>query len=134
VELGEAFMKLSRFRHTVYFFVVSAMLIGSGCASVPKPVAEMASARTAIRAIEGGDARTLAPVELDRAKSKLQRAEAAANSGDNADATRLAEEALADAELATAKTNMIKAERNAEELERSIAVMRKEIERAQSQR
>ena len=127
-------MELSRFRYTVFLVAVGAMLIGAGCASVPEPVAEIASARTAIRAIENGDARSLAPVELDRAKSKLQRAEAAVNSGQNAEATRLAEESLADAELATAKTNMIKAEKNAEELERSIAVLRREIERAQSQR
>ena len=124
----------SRFRCIAVSVAAGAMLIGAGCASVPEPVAEMASARTAIRAIEGGDARTLAPVELDRAKTKLQRADAAVGDKDYADATRLAEEALADAELATAKTNMIKAERNADELERSIAVLRKEIERAQSQR
>ena len=125
-------MELSRFRYTFLLLLVGSVLIGTGCASVPEPVAEIASARTAIRAIEGGDARTLAPVELDRARTKLQRAEAAVGNREFADATRLAEESLADAELAAAKTNMIKAERTAAELEQSIDVLRDEIERAQS--
>ena len=125
-------MELSRFRYTFLLLLVGSVLIGTGCASVPEPVAEIASARTAIRAIEGGDARTLAPVELDRARTKLQRAEAAVGNREFADATRLAEESLADAELASAKTNMIKAERTAAELEQSIDVLRDEIERAQS--
>ena len=125
-------MELSRFRYTFLLLLVGSVLIGTGCASVPEPVAEIASARTAIRAIEGGDARTLAPVELDRARTKLQRAEAAVGNREFADATRLAEESLADAELTAAKTNMIKAERTAAELEQSIDVLRDEIERAQS--
>lgn len=127
-------MDLSRRGYTLFFVVVGAMLVGTGCASVPEPVAEMASARTAIRSIEGGDARTLAPVELDRAKTKLQRAEAAVNDKQYADAARLAGESRADAELAAAKTDMLKAERTAGEMERSIEMLRNEIERAKTKR
>lgn len=127
-------MNLSRINKLCLPLVASGLLLGMGCASVPEPVAEMASARTAVSAIEGGDARMLAPVELDRAKTKLQRAEKAVARKDYAEAKRLADESLADAQLATAKTNSIKAQRSAEELEQSLSVLRSEIERASSQR
>jgi len=123
---------LSRIKNMSLCFVIGSLIIATGCASVPEPVAELASARTAIRAIEGGEARDQAPVELDRAKTKLQRAETATSSKNYAEARRLAEESLADAELAAAKTNAAKAQRNADELERSIALMRDEIERART--
>lgn len=127
-------MNLFCLKNTSIGFGILGLIVASGCASVPEPVAEIASARTAIRAIEGGDARVQAPVELDRAKTKLQRAEAATGTKDYAEARRLAEESLADAELAAAKTNAAKAQRNADEMELSIAVLRDEIERARSQR
>jgi hypothetical protein len=127
-------MDLSRFRYTVFLAATGAILLTTGCASVPEPVAEIASAKTAIRAIDGPDVKNLAPVELDRATTKLQRAESAVGDKEFAAATRLAEESLADAELAAAKTDMIKSERAADELERSISVLRGEIERAQNKR
>jgi hypothetical protein len=125
---------LSRSKKMRLCLVIGGLIIATGCASVPEPVAELASARTALRAIENTDARDQAPVELDRAKTKLQRAETATSSKNYAEARRLAEESLADAELAAAKTSAAKAQRNANELERSIALMRDEIERARTQR
>ncbi|MEJ2604075.1 MAG: DUF4398 domain-containing protein [Gammaproteobacteria bacterium] len=89
-------------------------------------------ARTALRNVQSTDAQELAPVELDRARSKFQRAEAAYAEEEYDDARRLAQESLADAELAAAKANAINAKRSAEELEKSIAVLRQEIERARS--
>lgn len=114
--------------------LVAGALLTAACASVPEPVAEMASARTAVSSIENGDARMFAPVELDRAKTKLQRAEAAIAREDYAEAKRMADESLADAQLATAKTNYLKAQRSAEELENSLSVLRSELERANLQR
>jgi len=111
-------------------FAAAAML--AGCASTPEPVGELASARTAIRSVQGSDAQDLAPVYLDRARTKLQRAEAASADEDYAEARRLAEESLVDAELANAKANAIKARRNADDLEQSIQVLREEIRRARS--
>ena len=104
----------------------------AGCSSVPEPVAEMASARTAVRSVQDTDAARLSPVLLDRAKTKLQRAESAMRNEDYAEARRLAEEALADAELARAQADAMMATRNAEELEKSIKVLRSEIDRARS--
>ncbi len=125
---------LTRAKDLRMCIAIGGLIIATGCASVPEPVAELASARTAIRAIEGGDARQVAPVEMDRAKTKLQRAETAMGDKEYAQARRLAEESLADAELAAAKTNAAKEQRNADELERSIALMHNEIDRARSQR
>jgi hypothetical protein len=101
------------------------------CRSAPEPVAEMASARTAISGVRGTGAADLAPVELDRATTKLVRAEAAMNAKRYDEARRLAEEARADAELAAAMASAVQAERGADELAASIEMLRREIERAQ---
>ena len=112
--------------------VVAAIALISACSSVPEPVGEIASARAVVRSLSDTEARALAPVEADRARTKLQRAEAALQEKDFDEARRLAMEAEADAELARAKTNATKANRAAAELEQSIRVLRSEIERAQS--
>jgi hypothetical protein len=101
------------------------------CRSVPQPVAEMASARTAISGVRGTGAADLAPVEMDRATTKLARAEAAMKAERYDEARRLAEEARADAELASTLASAIQAERSADELAASIEMLRREIERAQ---
>jgi hypothetical protein len=101
-----------------------------GCASTPAPVAELASARTAIDSAQASEAQTLAPVPLDRARTKLARAEKAMQSGDNEEAQRLAEEALADAQLAVAKAEAERAKAAAQEMEASVRILRDEIERA----
>jgi len=112
--------------------VVAAIVLISACSSVPEPVGEISSARAVVRSLSDTEARTFAPVEADRARTKLQRAEAALQAKNFDEARRLAMEAEADAELARAKTNAIKANRAAAELEQSIRVLRSEIERAQS--
>ncbi len=127
-------MKSFWVRQTRGCLAVAGLVIAAGCASVPEPVAEIASAQTAVRAIEGGDAQVQAPVELDRAKTKLQRARAANDRKEYAEAKRLAEESLADAQLAMAKTDAAKAQRNAQELERSISALQQEIQRSRTQR
>lgn len=114
--------------------LIAAAALVAGCSSVPEPVAEIASARTAIRNTQGTDARRLAPVELDRAETKLRRAEAAVRDERNEEARMLALQAGADAELAAARANAEKAERSAQELDESIRVLRSEIERARTTR
>lgn len=117
-------------RHHIGLIALLGAAALTGCSSVPEPVGELASARTAIRSTEGSGASTLAPVELDRAQTKLTRAETAAADKKYDVARRLAEEATADADLAAAKANAVKAERGADELEKSISVLRSEIDRA----
>ncbi|MEQ9465748.1 MAG: DUF4398 domain-containing protein [Haliea sp.] len=112
--------------------VVAATILLTACSSVPEPVGEMASARAVVRNLSDTEARTYAAVEADRARTKLQRAEAALRAENFDEARRLATEAEADAELARAKTDAAKATRAASELEQSIQILRSEIERAQS--
>lgn len=111
---------------------VMAVILLTACSSVPEPVGEMASARAVVRNLSDTEARTYAAVEADRARTKLQRAEAALQAENYDEARRLATEAEADAELARAKTDAAKATRAAAELEQSIQILRSEIERAQS--
>jgi predicted lipid-binding transport protein (Tim44 family) len=75
----------------------------AACSSVPAPVAEMSAAQTAVTAAEEADAMQYAPADLDRARDKLIRAQAATQEEDNQEARRLAEQALVDARLAEAK-------------------------------
>ena len=106
----------------------SLVLITGGCSSVPKPVGEMASAGTAISGAESSGASKYAPVELERATSKLQRAEEAVKKENYAEATRYADEALADANLARAKADAAKTKRAAGEMEDSINLLRQTLE------
>jgi hypothetical protein len=82
---------------------VAAVALVSACAG-RKPVAEMARAEQAVQhAQTTSDADRLAPVELGSAQAKLSSARRAIDARDYEDARRLAEEALADAQLAEAK-------------------------------
>jgi Domain of unknown function (DUF4398) len=75
----------------------------AACNSVPAPVGEMSAAQTAVTAAEEAEAAQYAPADLDRARGKLIRAQAAMQEEDNQEARRLAEQALVDARLAEAK-------------------------------
>ena len=75
----------------------------AACSSVPAPVGEMSAAQTAVTSAEEAEAAQYAPSDLDRARDKLIRAQAAMQEEDNEEARRLAEQALVDAQLAEAK-------------------------------
>lgn len=79
----------------------TALLLG--CAG-RKPIAEIARADQAVRhAQTTSEADRYAPVELSSAQAKLAAARHALDDGDYEDARRLAEQALADAQLAESK-------------------------------
>jgi hypothetical protein len=63
----------------------------------------MSAAQTAVTGAEEADAAKYAPSDLDRARDKLIRAQAAMQEEDNEQARRLAEEALVDARVAETK-------------------------------
>jgi Domain of unknown function (DUF4398) len=75
----------------------------AACGGAPAPVAEMSAAQTAVTSAEEAEAAEYAPSDLDRARDKLIRAQAAMQEEDNQEARRLAEQALVDARLAEAK-------------------------------
>lgn len=85
--------------------VIALPVVGllGGCAG-RRPVAELARADQAVRhAQTTSEADRYAPLELTAAQAKLASARRAMDDGDYQDARRLAEQALADAQLAESK-------------------------------
>jgi hypothetical protein len=106
--------------------------LSAGCASTPRPTAEITRARTLIEQAEKAGAQRYAAVELDQARNKLRLAEAAAEDGKQDEARARANEAAADAELAQARTTSGEAEKAAEEVQRGTETLRQESERKQA--
>ncbi len=107
-------------------------LLSAGCASTPKPTAEITRARTLIEQAEKAGAQRYAAVELDQARNKLRLADAAAEHGKNTEARARANEAAADAELAMARTTSGEAKKAADEVERSTETLQQETQRHQT--
>lgn len=110
------------------FFIA---IILSGCNSVPKPVGELASAKAQIETAETNGAVNFAPVEFDRAKTKLREAEVAAAKDNNEIAKRLADESLSDAKLANAKASAARAKQSAQKMKDTVNTLGNELERVQ---
>lgn len=114
----------------------SGMLLGVvlagvvGCSSMPPPRPEIAQAERAVdQAVATEGATEHAPLEMQKAREKLELARAAMHDERYADARRFADEALVDAELARAKAEAAAMERNAEELMLTIERLRDEAQR-----
>lgn len=78
-------------------------LILAGCATVPPPDDSMNMAQTQLQMARDAGAADYAPVDLGFAQDKFQQAQAAMTQRDYAEASNLAAESRADAELARAK-------------------------------
>jgi hypothetical protein len=114
---------------TGHTLLLAAALSIAGCAGSPeRPTAQIGIAGAAIQQAEQNDAQTHSLPALERARSKLAEAERAADNGDNARALRLAEEATADAELASARAEAATSQAAADEVRASIATLRREVE------
>lgn len=111
---------------------VSALFFGA-CASVPPPIAEMATARTSVASAESAGALQQAPTEFLSAREKLAKAETASNDKNFVAARRLAEEASADADVAERKSRAVIAAKTAEELQRANGVLANELNRSGKQ-
>lgn len=111
--------------------LLGLLAVVAGCSSTPVPKAEVAGARAALMSANNQGATPYAPVEMDRAREKLRRAESAIAQEDYHEAKRLAEEAQADAELALAITGKEEAQQAVREMEISIEVLREQIMRGQ---
>ena len=104
------------------------LFMAGGCSStVPKPVGELASADTALSQAEYSGAGTYAPVELERAHTKLSEAYAEFKEENFRQATRLANEALVDANLAIAKANAVKTTKAAKAMEESVSLLEESL-------
>jgi hypothetical protein len=102
----------------------------AGCASVPPPTNQVAVAREAVARAEGTpEVVALAPVEVERARSKAAAAVNAMSARDYDNARRLADEAEADAHAAEARSLSVKNERALAEVRRALAGLREELAR-----
>jgi hypothetical protein len=112
------------------FAMPALLVLAAGCASTPPiPTTSLAAAQQAI-----GDANTVqagkfAAAELDEARAKLNAANQAVNEEQMVAAERLAKEARAAAELASARTAVAKATAVNEEMRQSNATLVEEMRR-----
>jgi hypothetical protein len=111
--------------------ITAVGLIVAACSSAPqRPTEDMTRARTLIEQAEKAGAQRYAAVELESARDKLAQANTAAEAGKQDIANRRAAEAVADAELANARTVNGEARRAADELQRGNETLRQETERS----
>ena len=109
-----------------------ALLLGvSGCATVPPPpVEQMAVSRSAVERVSSSpNVADAAPVEMQQARQKLERAQLAMNNKDYTLARRMAEEAEVDARVAEARASSARGERAMKEVQESIRALQEEINR-----
>jgi hypothetical protein len=105
-------------------------LSAAACVSTPVPNEELAVAKSSVQRAEQSGAPELAPVEMASARDKLARAERAAADRDALPATRLAQQADADAQLAEATAQEQRSRKAALELDASLQALRQESARA----
>ena len=124
-------MKLiSSFPH---LFLTGAVLALAACASkIPAPTDAFQAADMAISSAEKDNAAAFAPLEMRAARAKIAAARVTPENEDDEAALisrRLANEARADAELASAKARLAKADAVNEQLQKNNSTLQKEIQR-----
>jgi len=116
-------------RRRLRIAVPAIILLTIGCASVPPPSANLQAAQQSIASAERDEAGAHAAAELGEARQKLSAAQTAVNEKAMLVAARLADEARAEAELATARTRLAKANAVNADMERSNATLVEEMQR-----
>lgn len=118
-------LRLRTGTRTVTLWSVCLML--AACATTPPPTDLMNHVEGAIDQAEQRGADEHAPLELKFARRKFAAARAAVNREDHDEARRLAQEALANAELADAKTSAAQARAAAAEARNAVEDLRQEL-------
>ncbi|MBE0468962.1 MAG: DUF4398 domain-containing protein [Methyloprofundus sp.] len=103
--------------------IISAL---TACGIAP-PKTEIAYAEAALQSARNADLEGIAGVQLERAASKLQQAKAEMQDGDNAKALRLANEAIADANLAQAKAQAGIARSSESDMQKSLEMLKTQL-------
>jgi hypothetical protein len=106
----------------------------SGCSAGKPPVENLSKAELAIQQASKSTASQYAPLELQTAQDQYEGARRAIGDEKYDEARRLADQALANAQLAEAKAGAEKSRQAAAELHHSIEVLRAEIERMSAAR
>jgi hypothetical protein len=115
-------MRHCTFRNTVMsrsipVALMGALIAAAGCASAPKPTAELVQAHSLVDQAEQSGAPQFASADVAAARSKLQQA------------LRSAQEASVDARVALARTNAAKAQAALRDVNAGTQTLRKETER-----
>jgi hypothetical protein len=113
-------------------FCAAAVLSLAACASSQKApaTADVAVSKNAVENAVSAGAADLAPVEINLAREKMMRANAALAAKDYTLARDLATQAQADAKLAQSKATSAKATAAASALDADLRVLRDEVDRA----
>jgi hypothetical protein len=104
-------------------------VVVASCSSGPKPTGELAEAHTLVSQAEQSGAQQFASINLESARSELRQADQDAASDKPVLASRLAQEASVDAELALARTRSAKAEQALQQVNTGTETLRSESER-----
>jgi hypothetical protein len=104
-----------------------ALLSALACSTPNTTTRAVSQAELAVDEAAASEAETLAPADLQLARSKLAQAEQAARSGHHDRARRLAEQAMVDAQLAEAKAESEAAGVTAREVETRIEYLQRSL-------
>lgn len=111
----------------------AAMVLSLAACSSPQKApatADVAVSKNAVENAVSAGAADLAPAEINAARDKMVRANAALAAKDYSLARDLAAQAQADAKLATSKANSTKATAAAAALDADLRVLQQEVDRA----
>jgi hypothetical protein len=110
----------------------AAALLLASCAHTPPPTDQMAVSNAALASAVSAGAPELAPVEMNMAREKMTRANAAMAARDNELARTLAQEAQLDAQLAESRAGAVTARKAADAMQESGRALREEMGRKAS--
>ena len=118
--------------HLTQALCAAALVALSACSSPQKApaAADVAVSKNAVENAVSAGAADLAPAEINLAREKMMRANAALAAKDYALARDLATQAQADAKLAQSKANSAKAQAASNALDADVRALRDEVERA----
>jgi biopolymer transport protein ExbB/TolQ len=114
---------------TVWVMILSALPV-TGCTMAKASTEALSRAELNLRTATEARADELAPMDLQRAREKLDGSKKAIAAGQYEEARRLAEIAQVEAELAEAKAEAEITRRAADALRQSVDALRQEIERS----
>lgn len=118
-------------RNTILPLLGVAMLLAAGCATgkATATADKLAVVEKAIYEAREGTAMSYAPLELKAAEDKFAAAQSAMKQEEYEVANGLADQAMADAEYARAKSASVKTRKMADDLTDSIKMLKDELER-----
>jgi len=123
-------IKRIRSRSLLLITLITGLLTLAACASTPQPPTQaLQAAELAITNAETNRVADYASSELNEARQNLAAANTAVQMNEMELAQRLAEQSRVNADLATARTEMLKAKAINDEMQKSIDTLKQEMQR-----